>query len=205
MRGTLHAAMAVAAPFLLVALILSADSPRAYVGASIFAASLCALYTTSATYHLGPWRGWVRGLMLRMDHSMIFALIAGTYTPFCLLVLDNAWGITMLSVVWALAGGGVLLKVLWPTAPRWLGVALYLSLGWVGIVAAGQLTARLSGLEIALLMAGGAFYSVGSVVYALRRPNPAPRFFGYHEVFHSFVIAGSLIHFALLAVYILPS
>ena len=201
-RGVLHLAMAVAAPFLLVVLLLAADSPREYAGGAIYASTLIALYTTSATYHSIPWRRPWRGVMKRLDHAMIFALIAGTYTPFCLLVVGDAWGITLLSIVWSLAGAGMLLKVAWPDAPRWLSVALYLGLGWLGIVAAVPLVANL-GLPATMALAlGGVLYSLGALCYARRWPNPSPRWFGYHEVFHALVIAGSLTHFALIAAYV---
>jgi hemolysin III len=205
LRGALHAGMAAAAPFVLLTMLLIADSPRAYVGAAILGASLCALYTTSASYHLGPWRGWARGLMKRLDHAMIFALIAGTYTPFCLIVLGNAWGISLLSVVWSLAGAGMLLTIAWPHAPRWLGVSLYVALGWIALVAAWEIPQHLTSTELSLLVLGGLLYTAGGIVYALRRPNPSPRYFGFHEVFHALVIAGSLVHVALIAIYILPS
>jgi hemolysin III len=205
MRGTMHVAMAALAPFGLVLLILIADSPRAYVGASIFAASLMALYATSATYHMVPWRPSWRGVIERVDHSMIFALIAGTYTPFCLVVLGNAWGITMLALVWSFAGFGMLLKTARPGAPRWLSVGLYLGVGWLALIPAVELVTRMHAGAIATLVVGGVLYSVGAVVYALKRPDPFPRVFGYHEVFHALVISGSLVHFALVAVYVLPS
>jgi hemolysin III len=161
------------------------------------------LYTTSASYHLAPWSARLRRIMMRVDHSMIFVLIAGTYTPFCLVVLSNAWGIPMLAIIWTLAGAGVLLKVIWPLAPRRLSVGLYLGLGWLGVVAAAPLTAALTDGALAMLLVGGLFYSAGAVVYARRRPNPLPRVFGYHEVFHLFVIAGSTTHFVLIAAYVL--
>jgi hemolysin III len=205
MRGTLHAAMAAFAPFALVWMILISDGPRAYVGASILGATLIALYTTSASYHLAPWPQAWRRIMARVDHSMIFALIAGTYTPFCLVVLGNGWGITMLSLVWSFAGAGMLLKVAWPGAPRWLGVGLYLALGWLALIPAAELVTRMHAGAIAVLVFGGVLYSFGGVVYALGRPNPLPRVFGYHEVFHLLVIAGTLVHLALVAVYVLPS
>jgi hemolysin III len=163
---------------------------------------LIALYTTSATYHTIKWRSPWRGVMMRLDHSMIFALIAGTYTPFCLLVVGDAWGISLLSVVWSLAGVGMLLKVAWPQAPRWLGVGLYLGLGWLGIVAAAPVVTNLSAGATAALMLGGVLYSVGAICYAKRWPDPSPRFFGYHEVFHTLVIAGSITHFAVVAAYV---
>ncbi len=205
MRGTLHLAMAVVAPFGLVLLLIVADSPRAYVGASIFAATLILLYSTSASYHIFPWRASWRGVIKRVDHAMIFALIAGTYTPFCLIVLGNAWGITMLALVWTFAGIGILLKVAWPNAPRWLSVALYLAVGWIALIPVVEVVTRMHAGAIATLLAGGLCYTVGAIIYAMRRPNPFPRVFGFHEVFHLFVIAGSLVHFALIAVYVLPS
>lgn len=205
MRGTMHATMAVLAPFALVLMLLIADSPRAYVGATICGVTLIALYTTSASYHLAPWPQNWRGIVKRIDHSMIFALIAGTYTPFCLIVLGNGWGITMLSLVWSFAGAGMLLKIAWPSSPRWLGVGLYLAVGWLALIPAAELATRMHAGAIAVLVLGGVLYSLGGVVYAVGRPNPLPRVFGYHEVFHALVIAGTLVHFGLIAGYVLPS
>ncbi len=202
LRGTLHGVAAALAPFGLLTLLLLARSPRQYVGAAVFATSLLLLYASSATYHLAPWSARLRRVMMRIDHSMIFVLIAGTYTPFCLVVLGNGWGIPMLSVVWTLAAAGILLKVLRPNAPRWLGVGLYIALGWVGLVAAAPVVSALPVTAIVLLVLGGQLYTVGAIIYALRRPDPFPRVFGYHEVFHTFVIAGSAVHFALVAAYV---
>lgn len=202
-RGAMHGAIAVIAPAGLVLLLLLADSPRGYVGAAIYATTLVLLYSTSASYHLAPWPARVRGLMMRLDHAMIFVLIAGTYTPFCLIVVGDAWGIPMLSVVWTLAGLGMVMKVIWPTGPRWLSVALYIGLGWLGIVAAWPLVTNLSPPAIAMLVAGGALYSVGALAYAARWPDPNPRVFGYHEVFHTLVVAASALHFAVIATYLL--
>ena len=202
MRGTLHLAAALATPAGLVVLLLLADSPRRYVGAAIFSASLMMLYTSSASYHLVPWPARLGAIMKRIDHSMIFVFIAGTYTPLCLLVLDYAWGIPMLAAVWSLAGAGVVLTILWPKAPRWLSVGLYLGIGWIGVIPAAQVVSAMSGGQLALLGLGGALYTVGAVVYALRRPNPFPRVFGFHEVFHALVVVGSTLHFALIAGYV---
>ncbi len=202
LRGTLHGAAALLAPAGLVTLLLLADSPRRYAGSAIFATSLLLLYASSASYHLAPWPARLRGAVKRIDHSMIFVLIAGTYTPFCLIVLNDRWGIPMLSVVWSLAGVGVLLKVLRPDAPRWLSVGLYLALGWIGVVASSQVVDGLPATAIAMLLIGGVLYSAGGIIYALRRPDPFPRIFGFHEVFHTFVIAASAVHFAVVAAYV---
>lgn len=205
MRGTLHLVMAALAPFGLVLLLLIADSPRAYVGAAIFGVTLILLYGTSATYHVAPMRLSWRRVVKRIDHAMIFALIAGTYTPFCLIVLSDAWGITMLALVWTFAGLGMLLKTVWIGAPRWLGVGMYLGLGWLGLVPVVEVVTHMHAGAIATLLVGGLFYTIGAIVYAMKWPNPFPRVFGFHEVFHAFVIAGSIVHFALIAVYVLPS
>jgi len=202
LRGAMHLVVALLAPAGLVLLLLLADSPRRYVGASIFAASLMALYTTSASYHIAPWSDRLRAVMKRADHAMIFVLIAGTYTPLCLVVLSTTWGISILSLVWTLAGLGVLMVIAWPSAPRWLTIAPYLAVGWVGVIPISQVVRNMPPLAIAMLAAGGALYTLGAVVYAKRKPNPYPRVFGFHEVFHTFVVAGTALHFALIAIYV---
>ena len=205
LRGWLHFCAAVAAVVGLVALVLLADSARAYVGGVVFAGSLIALYGTSATYHTITWGRRMHGLLKRLDHSMIFVLIAGTYTPICLIAAGTAWGITILAVVWSLAAAGILMKVIWPGAPRWLSVGLYLSAGWLGVIAGSQITDWLAWTPIGLLFVGGVLYSIGGVIYAAQRPNPWPRVFGYHEVFHVLVIAGSVLHYTLVAAYLMPA
>jgi hemolysin III len=139
--------------------------------------------------------------MQRLDHSMIFVLIAGTYTPFALLVLEPALGWAVLGVVWGGALAGVVISLLWIDAPRWLTAVLYVALGWVSIVIMPQLWDRAGVLAVALLATGGVLYTVGAVVYARRRPDPAPRVFGYHEVFHALVIAAAAVHFAAIAAF----
>ena len=203
LRGALHLVGALLAPFGLLLLLDIADSPAEYVGAAIFSATLMALYTTSASYHLLPWRPRARAVVQRADHSMIFALIAGTYTPFCLIVLNLSWGVTMLALVWTLAGFGILFKIAWPSGPRWLGVLLYMGIGWVGVIPIAEVVPEFGAWPLATLLLGGLLYSLGAVVYALRWPDPSPRVFGYHEVFHCFVIAGSVTHFILIAVAVL--
>jgi len=201
LKGTFHLAAAVAAVFGAAWLLILADSPTGYVSAAIFGASLILLYGTSATYHQIRKPSWGR-VAKRLDHAMIFVLIAGTYTPFCLDV-SLAWGIPMLAVVWSLAGAGALLKVFWPDGPRWLSVGLYVGLGWVAIVAVSEVINHYLGGPLALLLTGGVLYTIGGVIYAMRRPDPWPRIFGYHEVFHAFVVAGSAVHYSLVVAYIL--
>lgn len=204
LRGYFHLAAAFAAVAGLVALLLLADSAKAYVGGAVFAVSLIALYTVSGVYHSVPWGGRVRGVLKRLDHAMIFVMIAGGYTPFCLFAGSPAWGISLLAVVWSIAGAGVALKLAWPNAPRWLSVGLYLGTGWIAVVAATQLADWYAVGPLAVMALGGVLYSIGGVIYGLRRPNPFPRVFGYHEVFHLLVIAGSVLHFTVVAVYLMP-
>lgn len=205
LRGVFHLYAAIAAVAGAALLLRVAGSARAYVGGAIFGASLALLYWTSAAYHCITWRPTVRQLIRRLDHSMIFVLIAGTYTPFCLMVLNAAWGITMLSVIWGVAGGGVLLRVAWPTAPKWLGVSLYVIMGWLALIPARELAAWFAPFPLLLLVLGGALYTLGGIVYAIRKPNPWPRVLGYHEIFHLLVILGSSLHYSLVAIYVLPN
>jgi hemolysin III len=205
LRGYFHALAAGSAVAGLVLLVLLAESPRAYVGGVIFAVSLILLYLTSASYHAISWGRRMRAVLKRLDHSMIFVLIAGTYTPFCLLVVNDSWGISMLAVIWSVAAAGILLKVIWPGAPRWLGVILYARAGWLAVVATVPLAEWFAVGPLALLVAGGILYTVGGVIYALRRPDPFPSVFGYHEVFHLLVIAGSVLHYTLVAAYLMPA
>jgi hemolysin III len=203
LRGYFHLGAAIAAAFGLVVILLLAESPREYVGGAVFALSLVLLYSVSATYHTIRWGRRMSAVLKRLDHSMIFVMIAGGYTPFCLIVLRGAWGISLLAVVWSLAAAGIALKVAWPNAPRWLGVGLYLATGWIALVAVGQFASWFTLIPALLLVGGGVLYSIGALIYMLRRPNPFPRVFGYHEVFHVLVIAASVLHYALVAGYLM--
>ena len=198
LRGRLHqVAFFVSIPAG-IALVALARGTAARVGAGVFAATLTGLYGVSAAYHLGRWSAGAHRLMKHLDHSMIFVFIAGSYTPITLLALRPAWGITLLVLAWSGAALGVLLTVL--RLERWhrLGFALYLVLGWLAIVAAPQLVHSLSKPELALLVIGGMLYTVGAVVLARKRPDPRPTIFGYHEVWHAFVVGAATCHYALV-------
>jgi hemolysin III len=170
----------------------------------VFGLSLIALYTASALYHLLPLSAAGIARMRRVDHMSIFLLIAGTYTPFCVLALDGAWRVGLLCLIWALALCGVLLKLLWMGAPRWLSVVLYLGMGWVAIIAAPALYRAVPAGGMAWVLGGGLVYSAGALIYGLKRPNPVPGVFGFHEVWHLFVVAGSACHFWAVLRYIVP-
>ena len=203
LRGYLHLAGAIVAPYALLVLLFIADSPRAVVGGAIFGASLIILYSTSATYHILPSGPRIQSLMKRLDHSVIFVFIAGAYTPFALKLMGNAWGIPVLSVVGGLALVGFIITLAAPTLPRWIRVGLYLALGWVGIVSISQLVTSLPGEAFAMLVLSGILFSMGGVTYATRRPDPFPRVFGYHEMFHTLQVAATALIYSVVAIYVL--
>jgi hemolysin III len=186
-------------------LVVLATTTRASVAAAIYAASVSALFGVSALYHRITWTTTARRRMRRLDHAMIFLLIAGTYTPVGLLVLHGTLATVVLAVVWGGAVAGLVLELAWTSAPRWLGGTVYLALGWVAVVATPQLFARLGVPGGLLIVAGGLAYTAGAAIYALRRPDPAPAVFGYHEVFHLLVIAGVTAHFLAISLYALPT
>jgi hemolysin III len=187
-----------------VALILGASDGRARMAASVYAAAVSALLGTSALYHCVTWRPKARRWMRRLDHSMIFVLIAGTYTPVALLALKGSLASTILIVLWAGALGGVVFKLLWIDAPKWLLAAIYVALGLVSAAILGELPAAIGWLGVTGLAAGGLLYVVGAIVYASGRPNPWPRVFGYHEVFHALVLAAAALQYAVIAFAVLP-
>ena len=188
------------------ALILLAKTPKATLAVAIYAVSLSALFGTSALYHRVNWtRPNVRLWMRRLDHSMIFFLIAGTYTPFALLVLDGAIANAILLVVWIGAIAGAIVEMVWIDHPKWVGALIYLALGWVAVAAFPELWSEMGVAGTMLVAAGGLLYTAGAVVYATQRPNPNPAIFGYHEVFHLFVILAAAAHFAAIAFFALPA
>ncbi|HEX3042561.1 MAG TPA: hemolysin III family protein [Solirubrobacterales bacterium] len=187
------------------ALIILAETPKATLAVAIYAVSLSGLFGTSALYHRVNWsRPSVRQWMRRLDHSMIFFLIAGTYTPFALLVLNGTLAMAILAVVWIGAIAGAIVEMIWIDHPKWASALIYLSLGWVAVAAFPGLWSSMGPGGTLLVAVGGLLYTAGAVVYATQRPNPVPATFGYHEVFHLLVIAAAIAHFSAVAFFALP-
>ena len=186
------------------ALIVAAQGTREVLAMSVYAFSLSALLGTSALYHRVDWEPGPRRWMRRLDHTMIFVLIAGTYTPFALLVMEGTMAEVILIVVWSCAVGGAVLNLAWWDAPKWFTSLVYVSTGWVAVAAMPQLWETMGPVGVGLIALGGLLYSAGAVVYATKRPDPSPEHFGYHEIFHLFVIAAAAIQYAAIAFYALP-
>jgi hemolysin III len=201
MRGWLHLFAFFGSILAAAALIplASVQGARAGLSVALYCLTILGLFGVSALYHRRRWspRGWK--LMKRADHSMIFLFIAGTYTPFLLLAVPEPTGYWVLAVVWTGAAAGVALKSVWPTAPRWVGVPIYLALGWVSVFLLVDILRTVGATALVLLAAGGLLYSVGAITYALKKPNPWPGTFGYHEVFHAMTIVAATCHY--IAVY----
>jgi hemolysin III len=204
LRGVLHEYGFFVSLLCGVALILAASGGKARLAATIYAVAVSGLLGTSALYHRVTWRPATRRWMRRLDHSMIFVLIAGTYTPVALLALKGSLANTILIVMWAGALGGVIFKLLWIDAPKWLFASVYTALGLVTAAVFGQLPAAIGWLGAAGLALGGLLYLIGAVVYASGRPNPWPKVFGYHEVFHALVLAAAALQYAVIAFAVLP-
>jgi hemolysin III len=195
LRGWLHAATAPLALAAGVVLIVLSPTEQTRIGSSIFAFSALVLFTASATMHRGRWSPRVGLWLRRLDHSSIFLLIAGSYTPFTLLLLSGRDRATLLCVAWGGAALGIAFRLFWPSAPRWLYTPIYMALGWAAVFYFPAFSDTASTAVITLLVAGGALYTVGAVVYGFKRPNPFPLWFGFHEVFHALTIAAFVTHY----------
>lgn len=199
MRGWIHLwafVVSLFAGMVLVAVAGAAKGGTAAFGTAVYSLTISGLFGISATYHRVHWktdRG--RTWMKRADHSMIFIFIAGSYTPFTLLALPRDTGTVVLAIVWAGALAGVALKMLWPKSPRWLGVPLYIMLGWVVVFVSPQLVGTVGVAPLVLLAVGGVLYSVGAILYATKWPNPWPTTFGHHEFFHAATVVAAICHY----------
>jgi hemolysin III len=195
LRGWLHA---ITAPLALaggiVLVVLSPDTTTR-IGSAVFAGTALLLFGVSAVYHRGTWSPRVWAFLRRFDHANIFLLIAGSYTPFTLLLLDDPQRTVLLVTVWTGAILGVLFRVFWTGAPRWLYTPIYIALGWAAVFFIGDFAASGGAAVLTLLVVGGALYTLGGIVYGLKRPDPSPRWFGFHEVFHTLTIAAFITHY----------
>jgi hemolysin III len=203
-RGVIHQWSFFVAVVAGAALIVWAPAGRATAAAAIYAAALAGLLGTSALYHRVTWQPRARAWLRRLDHAMIFVLIAGTYTPFALLVLDGTLSEVVLAGVWSGALAGTVFTLLWVEAPKWLVASTYIALGWFSVIAVPQITERAGAGALVLLGIGGLAYTAGAIVYARRRPDPRPATFGYHEIFHVLVVVAAAAHFAAVAAFALP-
>ena len=205
LRGVSHKWAFYVSLVLGAALVLSAPSGRAMAAAAVYAACVATLFGTSALYHRIDWRSTsARRWMRRLDHSAIFLLIAGSYSPFAVLALDGTLADVILVVVWAGALGGIVLKLVWIDAPKWLVALIYVALGWVAVAATPELVDELGITGAGMVGLGGLLYTAGAVIYARRRPDPVPAVFGYHELFHLLVIIAAGLQYAVIAFWVLP-
>jgi hemolysin III len=204
-RGFLHGTAAIASFAGLIVLIVrtSSDLLRMFT-MIVFAGSMVALFTTSSLYHSVPWKERWKKRMQRFDHSMIFLLVAGTYTPIAFNVLSSAWKWITLGVVWGIAVFGILQKMFFPKVKNWLSITLYMVMGWFAVIPVRELFDRLPLEAMVLLIVGGACYSLGMILLVTKRPQLFPRVFSYHEVFHVLVISGALLHFLMILLYVVP-
>lgn len=202
-RGVLHQYAFFASLVVGVLLVVGAEGGIPRLSAFVFAASVAAMLGVSALYHRVVWppapRRWIR----RLDHAAIFLLIAGTYTPFGLVALDGSWRVTVLAIAWTGALAAIVLKVAWIDAPRWVAALVAVCLGWVGVVALPEVHDSVGLTPLMLLGVGGLLYSAGAIIYALRRPDPAPSIFGYHELFHALVVAAAACQYVAVALFVL--
>jgi hemolysin III len=204
LRGLLHAYAFWFAAVAAAVLVTLAPNAQARIAAAIYGAGLCSLFAASGLYHRWRWSPRWKPLLRRVDHSTIYIFIAATSTPIALLVLDGTIRLVVLLSVWIGAALGIAFALAWINAPRLLTAGTYLAVGWVGVVAVPQLLSKVGVAPFVLFLAGGVLYSAGATIYALRRPDPWPRVYGFHEVFHTLVIAAALVHFVAMAAWVVP-
>ncbi|WP_454785721.1 PAQR family membrane homeostasis protein TrhA [Legionella sp. WA2024007413] len=196
-RGYIHLAAFFITLYACTILILYSNGVYAIYASIIYSGSLIGQYGVSALYHTRLWSRQKYLLLRRIDHAAIFVLIAGTATPICLLKLNKASGLHLLSILWLVALFGMLITTLWPHVPKWFRAFLYIIMGWIGVLYFPEIKSSLDPTNIQLLVIGGVTYTLGALIYAFKWPDPFPRIFGYHEVFHVFVVLGSSLHFWL--------
>ena len=202
LRGWLHAVMFPVAVIAGIVLVALAGATEARVASSVFAVTAALLFGTSALFHRGNWSPRVHGVLRRLDHSNIFLIIAGTYTPFAVLALPPDESRTLLWLVWAGALGGIVFRVLWVGAPRWLYTPVYVAFGSVAVFYLPDFVNGAGIAPVVLILVGGAFYIAGALIYGFKRPDPSPEWFGFHEVFHSLTIAAFVVHYLAVSMVV---
>jgi hemolysin III len=206
LRGWSHAIACGVAMLSTIALCArGGDEIARLLSVAVYGASTILLFGASAAYHLGAWHGVRRAVLRSLDHSSIFILIAGTFTPFCVTLLTGTERMVVLALIWGLAGIGVASSILAPSLPRGFSVGLYLVMGWLGLIPAPTVMHVLPASALALLVGGGLLYSVGAIIYARRWPDPFPSIFGFHELFHLFVIAGNIAFLTVIWIWVAPA
>ena len=200
LRGWIHAGTFPLALAASIVLIVLAPTAAGKISASVFGLSACLLFGVSAVYHRGNWSPRTEAVLRRLDHTNIFLIIAGTYTPLAVLLLPPAQGTVLLAIVWSGALVGLLARVFWLNAPRWVYVPVYLALGWVAVAYMGQFWATGGPAVVWLIAAGGVAYTAGAIVYGTKKPDPSPTWFGFHEIFHVFTVLGFACH--VVAIYL---
>ena len=194
LRGWLHAGTVPVLGAAIIVLICLAPTSGDKASLAIYLACAMLLFANSATYHIGNWKPQVKAVLRRIDHSNIYLFVAGTYTPLTVILLHGTARITLLAVIWGLAAAGVLFRVLWLSAPRWLYTVMYVVMGWAAVWWMPDYWRNGSPAIVILILVGGVFYSVGAVIYSRKRPNPSPTWFGFHEVFHSCTVVAAFCH-----------
>ncbi|WML38318.1 hemolysin III family protein [Neobacillus sp. OS1-2] len=206
-NGLTHLAGAIFAFIGLLAMVIKAalttPTPLALSAVIIFGVSMILLYSASATYHMVIARANVIAFLRRLDHSMIFILIAGTYTPFCFISLNGKTGAILFSIISGVAISGVVFKMVWFNCPRWISTALYIAMGWMIVFVFSPLTSSLNPVGLFLLVLGGIFYTIGGIIYGAKPKFLESKYLGFHEIFHIFILLGSLAHFLSVYLYVI--
>ncbi len=185
-----------------IILLQQSNHPMDRLGLAIFGGSLICLYSASTLYHALDVSAETNLILRKIDHAMIYVLIAGTYTPVCLIALTGAWGTALLIAIWIIAAAGIGLTLLWFDAPRWLTTSIYVLMGWMVVIATVPIQQTLGTTGLLWLIAGGILYTIGAVIYGAKRPNITFAMFGFHEIFHVFVLGGSFCHYILMLKYL---
>ncbi len=199
LRGWLHAGMAPLALAAGIVLVALAPTSAGVVGGAVFLAASVLLFGTSGLYHRFSWGATGEAVLRRLDHANIYVFIAATYTPLALLLLDGTSRVALLVMIWTSALGGLLFRTLWLSAPRWLYTTLYLVMAWAAVGWMGAFYRTGGATTVALVLGGGLFYTVGAIVYGRKRPDPSPRWFGFHEIFHACTVAGFVCHYVAIS------